>query len=371
MSNDKVFRVLSIDGGGMRGYYSAAYLHNLMNLAADRFDEKAFDLGERFQLIVGTSTGAIVGAGLLAGLPLEQIMSFYVAHGEKIFPQQLPSKLFEFLWHRRKKINQQGAEALRGGLIDAFGQITLGEIFHKRKIAFAVPAVDATTHRGWVFKTPHNLDSNHRDDDYSLVDVCLASSAAPIYRSLAAVKKPGLATATDLFVDGGLWANNPVLVALSEALKMTNKHQRIEIFCLGSSPKIAGAVLDSDSPDWGLKEWRFGGRALELSLDTQAGVIDYLANSFIPHFDRHVAITRFPQRVPSAEQAELLGMDSTSRASLDLMEQLASGAADDTNRLISSDDCEGRVIESLLSGLGAVDSPSNFPTQNGEHDVRL
>ena len=54
----------------MRGYYSAAYLQKLSALAADRFGQAGFDLSEKFQLIVGTSTGAIVGAGLLAGLSL-------------------------------------------------------------------------------------------------------------------------------------------------------------------------------------------------------------------------------------------------------------------------------------------------------------
>lgn len=349
MDKDQVFRVLSIDGGGMRGYYSAAYLHRLSVLAAERYGHSDFDVSEKFQLIVGTSTGAIVGAGLLTGLPLQQIMSFYQAYGERIFPERLPSKLIGFLGHRRKKLNRLGAAALRDGLSEAFGEITLGDIYRKRKIGFAVPAVDATTHRGWVFKTPHNDDSNHRDDGYSLVDVCLASSAAPIYRSLAAIKQPGQSSTKDMFVDGGLWANNPVLVALSEALRMTDKGQRIEIFCLGTSPEVAGAALDSGDPHWGLLDWRFGGRALELSLDAQAGVFDYLAHSFLPYLDRDVAITRFHQRVPSASQAQLLGLDCASTASFDLMRQLASGAADDTNRLISSATPEGKFIEALLT----------------------
>jgi len=349
MSCDQVFRVLSIDGGGMRGYYSAAYLQHLKVLAAERFGHADFDIGSKFQLIVGTSTGAILGAGLLADVPMHQVMSLYKNFGEKIFPEQIPKNLMAFLRQRRKKLNRAGEVALREGLTEAFGNTTIAEIFKKRKIGFAVPTVDASTRRGRVFKTPHNLDTNHRDDPYTLVDVCLASSAAPIYRSLAAVKQPGQSTTKDMFVDGGLWANNPVLVALSEALRMTQPHQRIEIFCLGTSPEVAGSVLNSDDPHWGFSDWKFGGRALELSLDAQAGVFDYLANSFLPHLDREVAITRFPQRAPSADQAQLLGMDCTSSASRDLMNQLASGAADDTNTLISSSVSEGIIIQSLLN----------------------
>ena len=357
MSSEQVFRVLSIDGGGMRGYYSAAYLQELSQLAMNRFGQIDFDLSTKFQLIVGTSTGAIVGAGLLAGLSLRQIMEFYAVYGEKIFPNQLPSKPVGYLWHRRKKINRLGTDALRDGLTEAFGEITLGEIFRTKRIAFAVPAVDATTHRLWIFKTPHNRDSNHRDDEYSLVDVCLASSAAPIYRSLAAVKKPGRSSTKDMFVDGGLCANNPVLVALSEALRMTKNHQKIEIFCLVTLPKIAGGALKSDNPHWGLFEWRFGGKALDLSLDTQTGMIDYLADSFLPHLNQNVSITRFPQRIPSTNQAGLLKLDCSSKASLDLMRQFASRAADDTNRLISGDTPEGDLIRSLLTNSQAPYKP--------------
>lgn len=349
MSSEQVFRVLSVDSGGMRGYYSAAYLQELSQLAMDRFGATNFDLSTKFQLIVGTSTGAIVGAGLFAGLSPNQIMNFYAVYGKKIFPKRLPSNSVGLFLHRRKRLNQLGTDALRDGLTEAFGEISLGELYQTRGIAFAVPAVDATTQKLWIFKTPHNRDSNHRDDEYSLVDVCLASSAAPIYRSVATVKQPRRSGTDDIFVDGGLCANNPVLVALSEALKMTKNHQRIDIFCLGTSPKIVGDALDSDNPHWGLLEWRFGGKALEMSLNAQAGVFDYLADSFLPHLNRNVTITRFPQRIPSTTQTELLGLDCSSKKSLDLMRQFVSRAADDANRVISGDSPSSKVILSLLT----------------------
>lgn len=351
MTSENTFKVLSIDGGGMRGFYSASYLNELKKLAECRSGQEDIDLSELFQMIVGTSTGAIVGTGLVAGLSLERMMQFYTHYGKQIFSKPLPSSGLGFLWHWRKCINEKGDIALREGLIEAFGATTLEEIYRKREIALVVPAVNATTHQGWVFKTPHNQDSNHRDNGYSLVDVCLASSAAPIYRSLAAIKQPGKSTTKDLFVDGGLWANNPVLVALSEALRLTAPNQPIEIYCLGTSPEVAGDTLDSNKPHWGLVDWLFGGRALELSLDAQSGVFDYLADSFSNYLDRPISITRFPQRTPSASQAKLLKLDSTSKASFDLMRQLASGAADDTNRSISNQTEQGLKIESLLNNV--------------------
>lgn len=349
MVSSDTFKVLSVDGGGMRGFYSASYLNELKKLAECQPGQENVDLSELFQMIVGTSTGAIVGVGLAAGLSPERMMQFYIDYGKQIFPQTLPSKVWGFLWHWRKRINKKGDAALREGLIEAFGETTLDSIYQQRKIALVVPAVNATTHQGWVFKTPHNQGSNHRDNGYSLVDVCLASSAAPIYRSLAAINQPGKSTTKDLFVDGGLWANNPVLVALSEALRLTEPNQPIEIYCLGTSPEVVGDVLDSNQPHWGLVDWLFGGRALELSLDAQSGVFDYLADIFSKHLNRPISIIRFPQQTPSASQAKLLKLDSTSKASFDLMQQLASGAADDTNRAIFKETEQGLKIKSLLN----------------------
>ena len=137
----------------MRGYYSAAYLHELTKLADSRFSQENFDWSKLFQMVVGTSTGAIVGAGLVAGLSPERMMQFYTQYGKQIFPQPLPKKFWKFLWHRRKRINQQGNAALREGLTEAFGDTTLGDIYRKHGIALVIPAVNATTHRGWVFKS--------------------------------------------------------------------------------------------------------------------------------------------------------------------------------------------------------------------------
>ena len=349
MTSQKVFRVLSINGGGMRGYYSATYLHKLCELAEKRFGQKDFDFSSLFQMVVGTSTGAILGVGLVAGLSPKEIMTFYQDYGKQIFPKPMYSKwgFLHGLW--RSRINKQGNAALREGLQEAFGEITLGEIYRKRNIALVVPAVNATTRRGWVFKTPHNKeDTNQRDDAYSLVDVCLASSAAPIYRSLAAIKQPGASETKDMFVDGGLWANNPVLVALSEALRVTEPNQIIEIYCLGTTGGIKGSVLDSSDPHWGIFKWVKRGGMLDLSIDAQEGVFDYWADTFTKHLNRCVSITRFPQRSPSADQTKHIGLDCTSKTSFDLMTLLASGAADDTNRQINSKTKAGSKIESLL-----------------------
>ncbi len=363
------YRVLSIDGGGMRGLFSVAYLEGLVKLAKNRFNSNISDLGKEFNLIAGTSTGAILGCGLAAGISLSDIHNLYTSHGEQIFPKKLPSNKLALFFHNRSKLNRLGDEALRQALKEAFGQMTMASLFRDRQIGLVIPAVNCITHKAWAFKTPHDPQSSQRDDEYSLIDVCLASSAAPIYRSLATIKQPGNTDTFDIFADGGLWANNPILVALIEALRNTNQEQSIEIYCLGTSPATAGSVLDTKNPHWGLEEWHFGGRAIELALDSQAVVYDQMSSMLLPHLNRPVSIIRFPQPSVSGEQGKLLSIDNASVQSLDLLKQLAATGVDQTNQLINSEDVSGKRIAELLKNTSVTSMPLVKNTRRGFTDV--
>ena len=357
-----MFKILSIDGGGIRGLYSSVYLEGLTKLGETRYNKNLQDFGSEFNMIVGTSTGAILGCGLAAGIPLNKISYLYESNAKKIFPKKIPSNKLGLIFHNRSKVNKQGDQALRNALIEAFGKTTLEKLYTERKIALAIPAINCTTHQAWVFKTPHDPTSNGRDNNYSIVDVCLASSAAPIYRSLAAVQQPGNTSPIDIFVDGGLWANNPVLVALIEALRNTKQDEAIEIFCLGTTPPPVGSVINSSTPHWGLKEWKFGARALELALDAQSVVNTQMAGMLTNYLDREISIIHFPQPEVSGEQSELLGMDDSSGQSLNLLKQLAAKAVDKTNRLINSDDKSGRLIAGLIGDVDDEPKILNFKT---------
>ena len=292
--NNESYRVLSVDGGGMRGLFSCSYLQGMVATGNKRFNLDLNDLGKKFDLIVGTSTGAILGAGLAAGIPLSDICDLYTEFGSKIFPEKLPESKPKLLFHNRPKLNKNGDEALRGVLQSKFSDLTFSRLYKDRQISLAITAVNCTTHRAYVFKTPHDPKSSHRDDHVTLVDACLASSAAPIYRSIAVINKTDLTPDDSMFIDGGLWANNPVLVALIEALRNTGNDQKIEIFCLGTSPAPAGSVLDPTDPHWGLMKWQFGGRAIEYAMDSQSKVYDDMATMLLSHINRDVSITRFP-----------------------------------------------------------------------------
>ena len=89
---ERPYRVLSLDGGGMRGIYTAAFLARLTHHFARVRGESALDLGRGFDLITATSTGAIVGCALAIGRPMTEVVTLYREHGPKIFPHRIVGK---------------------------------------------------------------------------------------------------------------------------------------------------------------------------------------------------------------------------------------------------------------------------------------
>ena len=204
-------RVLSIDGGGMRGLYAAAYLSSLIQRYTKANDLQAIDIGRGFDLITGTSTGAIIACALAAGVSVDRVAALYRQWGAAIFPRRLPRRVGpELAWQlwKRPGYLKAGSAALRRALAAEFGETTLGDVWQGRRIAVAVPAVERSRNRSWVFKTPHLANTLRRDDGYSLVDVCLASSAAPVYRSMARIENPDT-PGHHVFVDGGFVGQQP------------------------------------------------------------------------------------------------------------------------------------------------------------------
>ena len=140
-------------------------------------------LGAVFNLITGTSTGGIIACALAIGVPLNDVVQLYHQHGPNIFPLKIPTSLWGVIkqWYSRPRALKSGEKSLRAALLEKFSNQTLGEIYDQRRVGLSIPAVDMNTHRSWVFKTPHLSNSFGRDSDYQLVDVCLATSAAPLF----------------------------------------------------------------------------------------------------------------------------------------------------------------------------------------------
>jgi uncharacterized protein len=202
---DRRFRILSIDGGGIRGIYPAAILAGL---------EQRF-LGGRsvascFDLVAGTSTGGIIGLGLGAGLTAADVLDLYVKQGNEIFPEPSDS-LFggaKTWWRPKQQYLQYQYErdALQKVLTDRFGDKLFGDSI----VRLCIPAFEGKHSEVFVFKTPHH--SGYKFDRLEkMVTVGLATSAAPTYF------RP-LEHGNYTLVDGGVWANNPAMLAVIEAM---------------------------------------------------------------------------------------------------------------------------------------------------------
>jgi uncharacterized protein len=128
MPESHSFRVLSLDGGGMRGTYTATYLDQVAATFARRRNVPALDVGAAFDLIVGTSTGGIIACALAAGVTLDKVVELYQAHGPFIFRRPLPGKLGSAAvdYFDRPSALSAGEAALRKALHDVLGGVRHG-----------------------------------------------------------------------------------------------------------------------------------------------------------------------------------------------------------------------------------------------------
>jgi patatin-like phospholipase/acyl hydrolase len=214
-----MFRILSLDGGGIKGVYAASALATLEQVT----EKRCID---HFDLIAGTSTGGILALGIALGFSAERLLDFYLSRGQYIFPHtSLASGIRSTLrWCVAPKYPQ---EALRQELTNILGDYRLADA----KTRLAIPSYDAIGGRIYVFKTRHNK-SFAKDERALAVDVALATSAAPTYFGAAPFPLHKGAS----YVDGGVWANSPIMVAVVEALTFLQQTpNNIDILSVGTT----------------------------------------------------------------------------------------------------------------------------------------
>jgi hypothetical protein len=288
----------------MRGVYQATYLQTFVSRLQGA-KPGPVDVGRCFDLIAGTSTGGLVACALAAGVSLARVRDLYESKGGEIFPGQrlraIPhvSTLVRGLGWGAKA----GEAALRSALEEVFGSMTFEDVLQTRGIALAIPSIDMARHAPVVFKTRHLKRSNGRDDARTLVDACMATSAAPILRALAALSEPG-SGARVVYTDGGLWANNPGVLGAMEAIEVLNERgepgRPIHLFMLGSLPIQGGEEIADGARYRGALGWKFGLKAITVSLNAQAAGYDYVAKKMLELRPLSFAY-RLPAQCPSGE----------------------------------------------------------------------
>lgn len=350
------YRVLSLDGGGMRGVYTAEFLDRLTSYFARVRGEKALDLGKGFDLITGTSTGAIVACALAIGKPLDEVVALYRKNGHRIFPHRITGTLSAIYraFFLRDTVVRAGDIALRNALVGVLDDLRIIDVYERRGISLSVPTVAMKTHRSWVFKkTPK---SGPRDDLYPLVDVCMASSAAPIYRSLAAIDDPmakhGL---KQVFADGGLWANNPILVGMIDALAVALPGQSVEVFSLGTCSRPEGEHITERQAHRSMLQWKLGADVAPLSITAQEFAFDNMARflaGILTDAGRPVRTLRFPKKDVPAEMMPFLALDDARKPAIDRLIQQANSDADVTKSACDDpNNADGRMVRALMMDL--------------------
>jgi patatin-like phospholipase/acyl hydrolase len=351
-SGTRPYRVLALDGGGVRGLYSATVLRTIARYYANKRGLEGLDIGKGFDLITGTSTGGILACALAGGVSIDAIVELYRDAGPRIFKDPMPDSSIQLIgWILRNMYRAANkSDVLRAALEERFGDRTLASIYAERRIALCIPAVDMATQRSWVYKTPHSPDYV-RDGSFKLVDVCLATSAAPIYLPLAAVTDPDDPLHQRVFADGGLWANNPVLIGLIEALGLARPDQRIEILSVSTCPPPEGSRVNRRKLSWGLFRWRVGTTALKASLESQTWGYHFMAQMLAEHLrllGKACYVTRLPHSTPSIEQLRHVALDRASPDSIDVLYELGRMDGDMENQFR---DAETGGVRTMLNGI--------------------
>lgn len=252
------FNILTLDGGGIRGVFTARLLERLNEVPA----LKGF-LNE-FMLISGTSTGGILALGLAAGLSPSRLVKLYKDNG---------SAIFDSPWHRGMTTlgglsgPKYRNDGLRKTLLSVFGESTLGSL--QRHVL--LPAFDLDNYDG----SDGNALSGPRmakakfftnfegsvDANYKIVDAAMATSAAPTFFP-----------AHNGFVDGGVVANNPVMCAVAEAIKRGHPLSSLKVLSVGTGHS---PYFIKDKENAGLIGW--GGEISSMWLDGVSGVHAHIA----------------------------------------------------------------------------------------------
>jgi patatin-like phospholipase/acyl hydrolase len=242
------YRILALDGGGLRGLFTAGVLAEA---------EDAFGTGflASFDLLVGTSTGGIIALGLASGRSCREMLGFYRDIGPRIFAR--PRRLRRAM---RPKYDRRPLDDL---LRREFGETTLMNTLVKPVCITAHELVKGTTR---VFKDDHSPELRWGGDQL-VWKVAAATSAAPTYFA------PVRLGDADSHIDGGVWGNNPAMVGLTEAVRYAGRQlTEIRLLSIGTTSQPLRVESHEVALRMGLEAWAF--KALHLLQDSAAMAAD-------------------------------------------------------------------------------------------------
>jgi len=276
-----MFRILCLDGGGIRGAFTAGVLASWDAMLPKGSPRGSFI--KQFDLVAGTSTGSILAVGLAMGLEPGQLVQLYRENAAAIFPRTVGVKIL--------LTRKYDSKPLRAVLTSLLGSQTLMNASRP----LVIPTVEARRGDATLITTPHAPDRTaHRDT--SAVDAVMASAAAPAFFGEADVDGP---IATGKYIDGGMWANNPVLPAVMEAIGYCGAApDRIDVLSLGT---LMTEYDFEKSLGGGLAQW--GPRISDLFFAAQETAAAEMARTFLGD-TRLLRINDYVRTLPSLDDEQ-------------------------------------------------------------------
>jgi uncharacterized protein len=272
-----MYRILTFDGGGIRGLVTLALLR--------RLEGQAPGLLKSADFFAGTSTGGIIALGLAAGKSVDELIALYQNNGSQIFDDSWLRDIRDLGGLAGAEYDQEPLGDLLRGI---FADMRLKDL-SKRVLIPSFNLNDGSggeAKRSWNPKFFHNFPGSDSDGDESVVDVALATSAAPTYF-------PSHRT----YVDGGVVANNPSMAALAQTQDSRNAEplpalNEIYILSLGTGTNLS--FIDGSDHDWGVAQW--AKPLINLLLDASMGIADYQCRYLLKNNYRRIAPV-FPNNI--------------------------------------------------------------------------
>lgn len=262
-------KILSIDGGGIRGMIPAVVLAKLEQ-------KRGKPVAEMFDLIAGTSTGGILALALTKpnanGKPqytAEDVVRLYEREGHRIFHRSP--------WHTLTSLGVLADQKYPNSGIEG----VLDEYFGEARLKDAVTGVIITSYeieRRFPFFFKSRNARLRPDYDYAMKHLARATSAAPTFFEPCKLATEG---PEDYFalIDGGIYANNPAMCGLVEARTAWPDAREFLVVSLGTGEQTKPLPYDK-AKNWGLAQW--AKPVLEIVLDAVSSTVDYQLRQTLP-----------------------------------------------------------------------------------------
>jgi patatin-like phospholipase/acyl hydrolase len=265
-----MFKLLSIDGGGIRGVIPGVLMQHIE-------EEVGKSVADMFDLIVGTSTGGILATGLAVpkagGKPkfsAKDMLELYTERGREIFEHSFWRGITSFGGATEELYDHKPLEKV---LKEYLGDATLTDCL----VPIVVTSYDIERREPYFFKTTRA--QGKKDRNHYLRDAARATSAAPTYFEPVVIKSLARNPTRRVLVDGGVFVNNPAMCAYVEAHSLGAKPDELLMVSFGTGVATRKIPYE-DAKGWGALGWVRP--IINVMMDGEADAADYHLRQLLP-----------------------------------------------------------------------------------------